>query len=364
MAGSFTGPDVKRPAGLWEVYFSAGGGRRLRLASAARRCQRATCAAADNLIHYYLTSSQQCLTSKQMSIRHGPGSGRFANYFRTGILMAALLALLAIGGRALGGVRGMLTFGAIGLVVNMGMYWFSDKLALLAHRAQEVNRADAPSLYAIVERLTEVAGMPMPRLYLIPSASANAFATGRNPQHAVVAVTDGILQILSARELEAVLAHELSHVRNRDVLIATMAAGAAGLISTVGYVLQWGLLLGGGGARNDEDRGSGLAALAWIVVAPIIALLIQLAISRSREYGADASGGVLCGDPDALADALVALEQNQALRPYEFSGPATAHLFIINPLRSGAASALMGWFSTHPPVDERVRRLRQQAKRG
>ncbi|HET6149562.1 MAG TPA: zinc metalloprotease HtpX [Polyangia bacterium] len=297
-----------------------------------------------------------------MAIRLDHDSHLFSNYLRTGLLMAALLALLAIGGRAIGGAQGMLTFGAIGLALNFVMYWFSDKLALLAHRAQEVSRAEAPTLYAIVERLTRRADMPMPRLYIIPSAAANAFATGRNPMHAAVAVTDGILQILSDRELEAVLAHELSHVKNRDVLIATVAAGVAGLISTIGHVLQWGLMFGGG-SRNDEDRGGGLAALAWIFVAPIIALLIQLAISRSREYGADASGGALTGDPDALADALETLEQTKTLRPYEFGGPATAHLFIVNPLRGGAAAALLGLFSTHPPVEERVHRLRELARR-
>jgi heat shock protein HtpX len=297
-----------------------------------------------------------------MASRRPYGTHLFSNYFRTGVLMAALLALLAIGGRAIGGTQGMLTFGAIGLALNFAMYWFSDKLALLAHRAQEVTRAEAPSLYAIVERLTRRAGLPMPRLYIIPSAAANAFATGRNPQHAAVAVTDGILQILNERELEAVLAHELSHVKNRDVLIATVAAGVAGLISTIGHVLQWGLMLGGAGSRNDDDRGGGLAALAWIIVAPIIALLIQLAISRSREYGADASGAALCGDPGALADALETLEQSKTLRPYEFGGPATAHLFIVNPLRGGAAAAVMGLLSTHPPVEDRVRRLRELAR--
>jgi heat shock protein HtpX len=199
--------------------------------------------------------------------------------------------------------------------------------------------------------------MPMPRVYIIPSAAANAFATGRNPHHASVAVTDGILQILSERELEGVLAHELAHVKNRDVLIATVAAGVAGLISTIGYVMQWGLMLGGSG-RDEDSRSSGLAALAWIIIAPIIALLIQMAISRSREYGADQSGASLCGDPDALADALATLEQTQRLRPYEFAGPATAHLFIVNPLRGGVAAALMHVMSTHPPIEERIRRLR------
>jgi heat shock protein HtpX len=284
-----------------------------------------------------------------------------SSYVRTAVLMSALIALLAIGGRAVGGVHGMLAFGAIGLGLNFVMYWFSDRIALLAHRAQEVSPAEAPTLFAIVERLTRRAGMPMPRIYLIPSASPNAFATGRNPNHAAVAVTDGILQLLSERELEGVLAHELSHVRNRDVLIATIAAGVAGLISTLGHVLQWGLMLGGG-SRPDDERGSGLAALAWIIVAPIIALLIQLAISRSRELGADSAGAALSGDPDALANALVTLEQAKTVRPYEFAGPATSHLFIVNPLRGGAAAALMGLFSTHPPTVERVRRLRAMSR--
>jgi heat shock protein HtpX len=288
----------------------------------------------------------------------GPRPRFFSNYLRTAALMAGLVALLAIGGRAVGGAQGMLLFGGLGLVMNFVMYWFSDRIALLAHRAQPVTRAQAPSIYAMVERLTTRAGMPMPRIYLIPSAAANAFATGRNPQHAAVAVTDGILQILSERQLEAVLAHELSHVKNRDVLIATIAAGIAGLISSIGYALQWGFMLGGiGGGGRDRDRGGGLAALAWIIVAPLIALLIQMAISRSRELGADASGATLSGDPDALADALQRLEQGQAVRPYEFAGPATAHLFIVNPLR-GTAASFMHLFSTHPPIEERVRRLR------
>jgi heat shock protein HtpX len=281
----------------------------------------------------------------------------FSSYLRTAMLMGGLIALLAIGGRALGGTQGMFLFGGLGLVTNFVMYWFSDRIALAAHRAQPVNRAQAPTIYAIVERLTQRAGMPMPRIYIIPSTSANAFATGRNPRHAAVAVTEGILEILSEPQLEAVLAHKLSHVKNRDVLVATIAAAVAGLVSTIGHVMQWGLMLGGFGGRGDDDRrGGGLAALAWIIVAPIMAMLIQLAISRSRELGADASGASLCGHPENLAGALERLDRSQHLRPYEFAGPATAHLFIVNPLH-GAAATFMNLLSTHPPIEERIRRL-------
>ena len=283
------------------------------------------------------------------------GTRFFGNYVRTALLMAGLVALLAIGGHTFGGTQGMLLWGGLGLVTNFVMYWFSDRLALAAHRAQPVSRAEAPTLYTIVERLTARAGMPMPRIFLIPSVAANAFATGRSPSHAAVAVTDGIMQTLSERELEGVLAHELAHVKNRDVLVATIAAGVAGLIATLGHVLQWGLMWIG--PRNEEDRGGGLAALAWIIVAPIIALLIQLAISRSREFAADASGAALCGDPEALASALAKLEQSRPFHPYEFAGPATAHLFIVNPM-SGSLAAFMNLISTHPPIEERIRRLR------
>lgn len=287
----------------------------------------------------------------------------FANYARTALLMAGLVALLAIGGNAIGGANGMLLFGGLGLAMNFAMYWFSDRIALMAHRAQEVGAANAPGLHAMVRRLAARAGLPMPRLYVIPSAAANAFATGRNPAHAAVAVTEGIMQILDERELEAVLAHELSHVKNRDILIATLAAGVAGLVSSIGHVMQWGLMFGGAASRDaDDERGGGLAALAWIFVAPILALVIQMAISRSREYGADASGAALTGDPDALADALLRLENGQARRPYEHAGPATAHLFIVNPLRGGLGRFLE-LFSTHPPIEERVRRLRAMRSR-
>jgi len=277
----------------------------------------------------------------------------FSNYLRTAVLMAALIGILALVGRAVGGTGGMVFAVGFGLVMNFVMYWFSDRIALAAHRAQPVTPAQAPTLYRIVERLTQRAGLPMPKIFIIPSTAANAFATGRNPHHAAVAVTDGILQLLSERELEAVLAHELCHVKNRDVLIATIAAGVAGIISTIGHLAMWF----GGGSR-DDNRGGGLAALAWLIVAPLIAFLIQLAISRSREYGADASGAALSGDPEALASALARLEQGQARHPYEFAGPATAHLFIVNPLR-GSGAAIMNLLSTHPPVEARIQRLHE-----
>ena len=296
-------------------------------------------------------------------MQQAPGRTGFGrNYAKTAMLMAFLIAILAIGGQMAGGTGGMLLFGGIGLVLNLLSYWFSDKIALMAHRAQPVTREQLPEVYAIVERLTRKAGMPMPRIYVIPSETPNAFATGRNPSHAAVAVTQGILRILNARQLEGVLAHELSHVRNRDVLIATMAAAIAGLVSSLGHFIQWGAILGGFGGREGEERGNPFAALAWAILAPIVALVVQLAVSRSREYGADASGAALVGDPEPLAEALLALEKGNEVLPYQYGGPATAHLFIVNPFR-GAGSSFLKLFSTHPPVEERVRRLREM-KRG
>lgn len=272
--------------------------------------------------------------------------------------MAALIALLAIGGWAFAGRSGLVVMAIVGLAINVGSYWFSDRIALLASGAQPVSRDEAPVLYAIVERLTAQAGMPMPSIHLIPSPSANAFATGRGPGHAAVAVTEGLLRVVDRRELTGVLAHEISHVRNRDVLVATIAAGIAGVISTIGYALQWGLMFGGG--DREDRRGSPLAALAWVIIAPIIALLLQLAISRAREYGADTSGARLTGDPDGLADALERIEAVAQRRPDELGGPATAHLFIVNPLRG---RSVLSWLSTHPPIEERVARLRAMAGR-
>ncbi len=271
---------------------------------------------------------------------------------RTALLMAALIALLGVGGWAFGGSNGLILMIVIGLAINFASYWFSDRIALMANRAQPVSRDEAPELYAIVERLTAASGMPMPSIHIIPSPSPNAFATGRGPDHAAVAVTQGLLDLVDRRQLAGVLAHELSHVKNRDVLVATVAAGIAGVISTVGYVLQWTLWFGGG---RENRRDSTLATIAWIVIAPIIALLLQLAISRTREYGADASGARLTGDPDGLADALERLEAVSQRRPHELGGPATAHLFIVNPLHG---RSVLSWLSTHPPIEERVARLR------
>jgi heat shock protein HtpX len=289
-----------------------------------------------------------------------PGVGR--NYFKTGALMAFLIALLAIGGSMWGGTGGMLLFGGIGLVFNFVSYWFSDRIALAMHRAQEVTRDQQPELFAMVERLTRKAGIPMPKVYVIPSETPNAFATGRNPSHAAVAVTEGIMRILDRRELEGVIAHELTHVRNRDILIATMAAAVAGLVSSLGHMVQWGAMFGGARSSDDDRSGGIFGALAWAILAPILAMIIQLAVSRSREYAADAGGAELVGDPEPLASALLKLEHGNQAIPYEYGGPATAHFFIVNPF-SGVGGAMMNLLSTHPPIEERVRRLREM-KRG
>lgn len=306
----------------------------------------------------------QTTTPRGMPARPAARAGFGRNYAKTAMLMAFLIAILAIGGQMAGGTGGMLLFGGIGLVLNLLSYWYSDKIALMAHRARPVAREQLPQVYEIVERLTRKAGLPMPRIYVIPSAAPNAFATGRSPSHAAVAVTEGILQILDRRQLEGVLAHELAHVQNRDILIATMAAAIAGLVSSLGHMIQWGAIFGGFGGRGDDDEGGSnvFAALAWAILAPIIALVVQLAVSRSREYGADASGAALVGDPEPLADALLALEAGNERRPYEYGGPATAHLFIVNPFR-GAGSSFLKLFSTHPSTEDRVRRLREM-KRG
>ena len=292
----------------------------------------------------------------------GSGWGhRLGNALKTTVLLAGLTALLLVVGERLGGPRGLVFAGFFVVVMNFGSYWFSDRIALAMHGAQPLEYAEAPWLHQMVERLAARAGMPKPKLYLLPTRTPNAFATGRNPEHAAVAVTAGLVDILDQRELEGVLAHELAHVKNRDTLIGTVAATLAGVISYAAQMLFWfgGSLL----SRDDDEEGGlghALGNLGVLLVAPIAATLLQLAVSRSREYGADATGAELCGDPDALADALLKLERGAELMPYD-RAPATSHLFIVNPLSGGA---IMGLFSTHPPIPERVRRLREMGSRG
>jgi len=278
------------------------------------------------------------------------------NTLKTGILLTALTALALWIGRMVGGMSGMVWAFGIAIVMNVGSYWFSDRIVLATYRARPITEADSPELYAIVARLTREAGLPMPKLYVVPGESPNAFATGRNPQHAAVAVTEGLLRILDRDEVEGVLAHELAHVKNRDILIGTIAATFAGAIMLIGNMARWAAILGTG---RDSDRGGGaLGMLALAVVAPLAALLIQMAISRSREYQADATGASMSGKPLGLADALLKLESASKIIPAQTS-PATAHMMIVNPLHGGIGSL----FSTHPAIPERVRRLREMADR-
>ena len=271
------------------------------------------------------------------------------NWFKTGLLMAAIMALFGMVGAVLGGGQGMILALMFGLGVNLWAYWFSDTMVLKLYRAQEVDATSAPQLYNTVRELAARAGLPMPKVYLIDEAQPNAFATGRNPEHAAVAATTGILQLLTARELRAVLAHELSHVKHRDILTSTITASIAGAISTLA---NFGMFFGG---RSDDNRNP-LVALVVLILAPIAAVLIQLAISRGREYEADRGGAELSGDPHALADALAKIDRYAKGLPLEIAEahPATAHMMIINPLSGGG---LAGLFSTHPPTEERIHRL-------
>jgi len=276
-----------------------------------------------------------------------------SNMFKTALLLAILTALLVLVGGAIGGQQGMLIAFLFALVINFASYWFSDRIVLAMYGAQPIEESEASGLYRIVRTLATRAGIPMPRVYLIPSETPNAFATGRNPQHAAVAVTEGILRLLDEAELEGVLAHELSHVRNRDVLIATIAATLAGAITYLAHMAQWAAIFGG--RRDDEEEGGGVVgALLMAILAPIAAMLIQLAVSRAREFQADASGARLAGKTWGLARALEKLETASQAIPME-AAPATAHLFIVNPL---SGRTLLRLFSTHPPIEERIARLR------
>jgi heat shock protein HtpX len=278
------------------------------------------------------------------------------NWFKTGLLMAAIVALFGAIGALLGGGNGMLIALVLGAGVNFWAYWFSDTMVLRLYRAQEVDGQTAPQLYWTVKELAQSAGLPMPRVYLIDEPQPNAFATGRSPEHAAVAATTGILQLLSARELRGVLAHELTHVKNRDTLTSTITASIAGAISTLA---QFGMFFGGG--RSEEDNRNPILALLVLILAPIAAMLIQLAISRAREFEADRGGAEVSGDPRALADALAKIERYARGLPLETAEahPATAQMMIINPLSGGGLSGL---FATHPPTEERIRRLLAMAR--
>src|SRR3989475_4236942 len=278
-----------------------------------------------------------------------------SNIFKTGLLMAFLTAMLVLLGGAIGGQQGMMIAFFLALAMNFVSYWFSDKIVLAAYGARPIDEAAAPRLYAIVHRLATRADIPMPRVYLIPSETPNAFATGRNPQHAVVAVTEGIMRILDEEELEGVLAHELSHVKNRDVLIATVAATLAGAITYLAHMAQWTAMFGGRSGDDEEGGSNPIAMILLAVLAPIAALLVQMAVSRSREFQADATGARVAGRPWGLAKALEKLPMAKQAMPMADGPPATAHLFIVNPLTGPTLARL---FSTHPPLEERIARLR------
>jgi heat shock protein HtpX len=278
------------------------------------------------------------------------------NVLRTTVLLAALTALFLVIGGAIGGNQGLVIAFVFALLMNFASYWFSDKIVLSMYGAREVSLNEAPDLHRLVQRLAQRAGIPMPRVYIIPSDAPNAFATGRNPQHGAVAVTEGILRMLDSDELAGVLAHELGHIRNRDTLIMTVAATLAGAITMLANMAQWGAIFGFG-RRDEEDSGGGgmLGLLFMAILAPIAATLIQLAISRSREFFADSTGAAVAGSPSGLARALEKLHYASQRLPMD-ANPATAHLFIVNPLTGGS---LVNLFSTHPPIEERIRRLRR-----
>lgn len=277
-----------------------------------------------------------------------------ANQFKTTVLLAALTVLIVLIGRMFGGNQGMVIAFIFAMVINFGSYWFSDKIVLAMYRAKELTPSEAPRIHEVVADLAQKGGIPKPRIYLIPSDTPNAFATGRNPEHAVVAVTQGIVRLLDDDELRGVLAHELGHVKNRDILIGSIAATLAGVVMMLASMARWAAIFGFGG--SDDDDGGGIIGLILMsILAPLAAMLIQMAISRSREFLADETGARLAGNPRSLASALEKLATASKRIPMQQASQATAHMFIVNPLSGGGFTK---WFSTHPPVEERVRRLR------
>src|SRR5437867_5714461 len=282
-----------------------------------------------------------------------------SNALKATLLLGLLTGLLMWVGQLVGGMQGLVFGLVLAAVMNLGSYWFSDRIVLAAYGARELSEQDAPDLFRIVRELAAGAHMPMPRVYLIASDSPNAFATGRSPEHAAVAVTEGILCLLTPDELRGVLAHELSHVHNRDTLISAVAATLAGVIMMVARMAYWAALFGGMRRDEREEGGSPFGFLAMIVVAPLAATLIQLAISRAREYQADASGAHILHRPQELADALEKIARVSSRIPLASAGPATAHLWIVNPLKGDRLANL---FSTHPPIEERIRRLRAMSR--
>lgn len=277
----------------------------------------------------------------------------FGNQLKTVMLMGLLTVIVIMAGGALGGRSGLYLALGLALVMNGASYWYSDKIVIKMTGSKPLIKENYPQLYDMVDRLARNAGIPTPKIYLTPSPQPNAFATGRNPDHGVVAVTEGLLQLMTTEELKGVIAHELAHIKNRDILVGTVAAVMAGIITTLANMAQWAMIFGGMNG-DDDDGGSGLAALPLIILGPIAALLVQMAISRSREFLADSTGAEIAGNSDGLAQALLKLEQGAKRIPMHVN-PATSHMFIMNPL---SGKRLMSLFSTHPTTAERVRRLR------
>jgi heat shock protein HtpX len=278
------------------------------------------------------------------------------NMMKTVILMTAMMVLLILVGSLIGGQQGMIMAFIISLLMNFGAYWFSDKIVLKMYKAKEVNQTEAPKLFSMVTRVATQAQLPMPKVYIIPGETPNAFATGRNPENAAVAVTEGIMRSLTDDELEGVLAHEFAHIKHRDILTGTIVATLVGTITFVARMAGWSMMFAGG--RSDRRDSNGLTELVLLIVAPIAAMLIQLAISRSREFAADEGAARMSGRPLSLANALQKLEKGVERLPMEGVSPASAHMFIVNPLHGGGVTK---FFSTHPPISERIERLQKIA---